>query len=367
MDFQIRESMDLWTRLKSDSRPLILYGMGDGADKIISALATIGREPDDFFASDDFVRGQSFHGKRVHRFSEITQKYRDFVILVAFASSLEDVMNRIFELDSQYEVYVPDVPVVPDGHLFDMQYVQAHNEEFKKAFALLADEESKRVFMDLIHFKISGKLQYLRQCFSLKSEAMCKILHSETYRRVLDLGAYNGDSIRELAGFSPQLAEVYAAEPDEKNFRKLCEYAKEEKRFEIIPLHVGAYFKRAVLAVSVGAGRGSRIGAGSKTAEMQMEPPDSMADGKIDFIKYDVEGAEKEALMGSIQTMRHSSPELLVSAYHRNEDLFALILQIHQMMPEYRFYLRKHPSIPAWDINLYCVFDAVPERLMEAK
>ena len=75
----------------------------------------------------------------------------------------------------------------------------------------------------------------------------------------------------------------------------------------------------------------------------------------VDYIKYDVEGAEKEALNGSAQTIASCHPRLLVSLYHRSEDLFALPLQIHTLHPSYRLYLRRYPYVPAWDLNLICV------------
>ena len=48
-----------------------MYGMGNGADKIIEVLDALGIEVADFFASDGFVRGHSFHGKKVLSFSEV--------------------------------------------------------------------------------------------------------------------------------------------------------------------------------------------------------------------------------------------------------------------------------------------------------
>ena len=73
------------------------------------------------------------------------------------------------------------------------------------------------------------------------------------------------------------------------------------------------------------------------------------------FIKYDVEGAEKEAILGSVKCMQNNETDLLVSLYHKSEDLFSLPLMLREMLPEHKFYLRKHPYIPAWDINLYIV------------
>ena len=73
------------------------------------------------------------------------------------------------------------------------------------------------------------------------------------------------------------------------------------------------------------------------------------------YIKYDVEGAEKEALLGSLETIKAHRPALLVSAYHRSEDIFELPLLLNTLEPSYKLYLRRYPYIPAWDLNLLAV------------
>ena len=92
-----------------------------------------------------------------------------------------------------------------------------------------------------------------------------------------------------------------------------------------------------------------------KWSEVKALPLDQVLDGaRVDYIKYDVEGSEREALDGSISTLVQHAPTLLVSLYHRSEDLFALPLHIRKITPHYKgFYLRRMAGIPAWDINLY--------------
>ena len=119
--------LDVWKVLKNTQKPVVVYGMGNGADKLISRLDEYGVEVSDFFASDGFVRGHSFHGKRVLSFSEIKEKYEDFVILVSFASKLKDVVEKIYSLKEQYELYVPDMPVVGniyfDSEFYNKNYI----------------------------------------------------------------------------------------------------------------------------------------------------------------------------------------------------------------------------------------------------
>ena len=66
---------DLWSHLQSTPKPIVMYGMGNGADKILAVLEKYNIEVADFFASDGFVRGHSFHGKKVLSFSQIKEKY----------------------------------------------------------------------------------------------------------------------------------------------------------------------------------------------------------------------------------------------------------------------------------------------------
>ena len=54
---------DIWTYLENTEKPIVVYGMGNGADKIIDRLTERNIKVADFFASDGFVRGHCFHGK----------------------------------------------------------------------------------------------------------------------------------------------------------------------------------------------------------------------------------------------------------------------------------------------------------------
>ena len=355
MGFEIKEKIDLWQRLCDCKKPIILYGMGDGADKIISVLESKNLSVSDFFASDEFVRGQSFHNKTVLRFSDITAKYSDFCVLVAFASSLPDVMRKIRDISKTCELYMPDVPVVPDGTLFDMQYVNDNFENLSTAYDLLGDEESRRVFDNLVNFKISGKIEYLDAIMSDEDDAFENILHPENYSVCADLGAYTGDSAKKLICRCKNISKIYAFEPDRKNFAKLEAFAKSVKTPKILPENIGAYSESCEEYISEGAGRGSRISKDRPKTLCKFDALDNVIKEDVDFIKYDVEGAEHRALVGARNTIRRCVPEMLISLYHRNEDLFDLILLVYKIMPWYKLYLRKHTSFPAWDINLYCV------------
>ncbi len=348
--------MDLWTYLASASKNIVIYGMGNGADKIISVCDSYGIEISDFFASDGFVRGQIFHGKRVMSFTEIKEKYGadNIIVLVAFASSLPDVMQAIAKVAEECETYIPDVPV-RGSNVFCDAFEKEHKEKIEKAYSLLSDERSKEVYRGVIEFRRSGKLDILTSTANDRAEVMSELLDFNRYRVAADIGAYNGDTAEELTKLCPHIERIIALEPDRRNFRKLATYAESEPR--VIPVNAAAWNENTTLIFDDSGNRNAGLDDGNsrRRAEVDAVALDTLLKEKVDYIKYDVEGAEKEAIEGTSETIRKYYPDLLISVYHRTEDLHELILQIHSIAPEYKLYLRRYPYIPAWDLNLFAI------------
>ena len=114
---------DMWEELRSESRPIVIYGMGNGADKLFDRLAKFNIKVSDVFASDGFVRGHSFRGFLVKSFSEIKATYGDFVILLSFASNRSEVIDMLAEINESYDMYVPDMPVAGVEEYFDKDFL----------------------------------------------------------------------------------------------------------------------------------------------------------------------------------------------------------------------------------------------------
>ncbi|MBR5090745.1 MAG: FkbM family methyltransferase, partial [Ruminiclostridium sp.] len=179
----------------------------------------------------------------------------------------------------------------------------------------------------------------------------------------VDLGAYNGDTVEEFLKYTGKhFNRIYALEPDRRSYSKLRRRLYYISSNLLITKNAAAWSSDTTLTFYNKAGRSSSLNATfseqnrGRGIETDAISVDSLLDGKpASLIKYDVEGSEREALMGSEQTIKQYKPRLIVSLYHRAGDLIELPLLIHELNPEYRFYLRHHPYVPAWDTNLYCV------------
>ncbi len=355
MNFQA--NVDLWHYLRETNKTVVLYGMGNGADKILDVCDRYGICVSDVFASDGFVRGHSYRGKEVLSYSAVKEKYgkENLIVLLSFASSLPDVLSLFDRVAAECELYAPDVPVCGDT-LFTKAFYEENQEQFRQVYDLFADEESRKIFECVVGYKLTGRIDLLRAVKSDKDKVMRDLLDSPAIHRYADLGAYNGDTVRELMRYAPHLEEVWAFEPDRRNFRKLSDFASGLTSPTVHTLHAAAWSEDGTLSVADSGNRNAGAFAKGKITEVSALALDGVLRGdRVDYIKYDVEGAEKEALLGSRQTILSCHPKLLVSVYHRSEDLFALPLQIHAMDPSYRFYLRRYPYVPAWDLNLICL------------
>ena len=337
--------------LKNTKKPILLYGMGNGADMIIKVLESYGITYEDTFASDGFVRGHSFHGKRVLSFSEAKEKYGDFVIIVTFAVHDDKTMNFISELSDKFELYAPTVSVV-DGGPFTYEFFKENEGNFEIAYDMLADEKSKEDFLNILRFKLSGDVKYLLKSHSDKMKLYEDVLPLSGNEVIVDLGAYDGDTIREfLTVTDGKYKKIIALEPDEKNFRKL--ERKTEKLTDIIRLNLGAWDKEETLYFAKKSGRNSRLE--ETGVPVNFNSVDNIVTDEVTFIKMDIEGAELKALEGAKNTVARYRPKLYVCAYHRNEDMFALPFKIKELYGGYKIYFRQHPYIPAWESNFYAI------------
>ena len=343
----------LWDKLAERDRPIVLYGTGNGADKLIAALHERGLAPDGVFASAGFVRRRAFAGMEVLSREEAETRFgRNMTVLIAFGSSLPAVMEQMRETAARYETYMPELPLF-GGALFDPGYYEAHRAQLGEARALLADDASRALFDDMIRFRLSGKLEYLS-----RTEAPEYIYRTFfgglPIRTAVDGGAFRGDSAAALLRTIPTLAAVYAAEPDPRTFRRLSEYASSSGGAVIpLPFALADAEGNAAFAASGSRGAGSAGSARrAHTESVSRTTIDRIAENvHIDLIKLDVEGDEARALSGAANTLRRDRPALAVSVYHRTEDLFALPLALREALRgDYTHHLRRAPCYPAWDL-----------------
>lgn len=340
-----------WEFFKHTPLPIVIYGTGNGADKVFEEFHRLGITVSAVGASDGFVRHRAFHGFTVKSISQLESEYGDFAVALAFASSIPEVIENIKNLSVRHRVIMPSVPVY-ESEIFNKDFLIKHLSSIERAYSYLTDSQSRKVFESIIRFQITGDLNCCFECESTKDEAFL-ILGLGENESFLDLGAYRGDTVEEFLHYSIGYKKIVAVEPDARTFKKLQSNCSHLKNFHAV--NSAVWSENCVLKFDGNKGRGAS--AKAYGIEIPAISVDYITEkyGKFTYINIDVEGAEKEMLEGAKDTLRKYKPKLCMALYHKSEDIFSLINQVKQINPDYRIYLRHHPHISFWDTNLYCI------------
>ncbi len=356
--FEVRE--DLWTYLSKTEKKIVMYGTGNGADKIIDVFVLKNIPLYGIFASDDFVRGQNFRGYSVKKYSDFCAELSDFIVVVSFATQREEVLKNIYSINKERELYAPDVPVFGNG-LFDLEFFNRNAEKFHSVYNMLSDELSKKTFINTIIFKLTGKIDFLTRCETSKEEIISVMRLNEGNLNYIDIGAYNGDTVEEYVERFGNNMKIFAFEPDKKNYGKMLERF-EKKNIDCVAYNRAAWDADEILKFYSRSGRAGSAEKGirsekfSEVMAVRVDETDEIAHEKIGFVKIDAEGSDLKVIGGLSKIIRHSKPCVKVAAYHRNEDYFCIPQAVAEINENFRLYMRHLRYVPAWDTDFIFVF-----------
>lgn len=336
--------MDLWTKLRQTQKPIVLYGMGDGGDKIINTLESYGIKASGVFSSDGFVRRKTFHGMPLMSYSEAKDCFGDMVVLLAFGTGIKEVLANIQRISREQELYVPDVPVAGNT-VFDTDFARANADRLRTVYNALATDSDRFTFESIIRYKLSGRAEYLYRCERTKDYAysLLGLGNEEVY---VDCGAFIGDTVEEFTGKVEGYSHIYAIEPDGRTYKKLTANTEGLKNISLINAAVSD--KTGSTTFFAAGSRGSRQkSVGVETATVSIDT--LLEGGTAGYIKMDVEGMEAEAIDGAKDTIRRHRPKMYLSCYHRSEDMFDIPLRVLSIRDDYKLHIVHHPCLPAWD------------------
>lgn len=348
---------DLWEYLASTNKKIVMYGTGNGADKIIDVLESKKIPLYGIFASDDFARERIFRGHNVRKYRDFCDECDDFIVIVSFATQRDEVLENIYKIATERELYAPDVPVFGSG-LFDMKYFSLHREELYSVYNKLVDDISRNTFVSTIAFKLTGKIRYLKECEVPENEVTELIKSNITCLNYVDIGAYTGDTVEKYTLTFGKDMILYAFEPDKKNYEKMLKRFY-DKEINCRCFNYAAWNKTEMLKFYSNSGRAGSADKNkrnNKYIELQAVKVDEYIDSKIGFIKIDAEGSDANVIEGLSSTIAKYTPCIKVAAYHRNEDYYNIPEVIDKINNNYKLYMRHLKYVPGWDTDFIFKF-----------
>lgn len=169
----------------------------------------------------------------------------------------------------------------------------------------------------------------------------------------VDAGCFDGLTVRNFIKWSGgKYREIISFEPDAICLEKCRAVLKDVENLTLE--NTGLWSSNGILSFHATGGSDSQIAKEGETRITTGMLDEIAGDRRITFIKMDIEGAEKEALIGARNIIRNQKPKLAVSIYHKKEDIWELPELLLEINPEYQFYLR-HYSLRDAETVLYAV------------
>jgi FkbM family methyltransferase len=357
-------------KILKKSREVVIYGAGNLGKKALRSLQSQGYKVKGFLDNNTSLHGKDVEGVLVSSIAEGWRLHGDAVgvVVAIYSGELQDTMSeRIAPLHEAgfsriahfgHLAWKHPAGLLPHYSL-DLPSNLIHKKvPILEGFSLFYDLTSLRHFVDHVEWRLNMDFCLLPRPVSQTIYFNKELLKENPNEFLIDGGAFTGDTLKSfLESFGHNgFYKALSFEPDPRNFKALQKTAASLKyknnQIEVYPYALGDAV--AKIQVESSGESSSRVGFGETTISCRMIDEFAGLGRPPTFIKLDIEGYELPALRGARRTISEHKPVLALSAYHKQDDLWELPLEIFEMQPEYDFRLVPHVS-DGWDLVLYAL------------
>lgn len=228
--------------------------------------------------------------------------------------------------------------------------IENNIEKINQVRQILTDDKSKKILDGYLNFVLSLDDSYFPPIDN-HPYFPSDIPRLNNPIRFIDCGGFNGDTIEDAIANGYELEKAISFEPDPLNFKLLAKNIKKYK--DIIAVPCGVYSETKILKFKNQNDMGSFIDDTGNMMIQCVSLDDMIPCFSPTFIKMDIEGSEKDALIGCETLLKTNKPNLAISVYHVSTHIYDIPLYLFQIYgTEYNYYLRRHSRTIA-DIVFY--------------
>ena len=340
--------------------PVFVFGTKGMAEDVYNCFSAANIDVAGF-VDNNRCANDTFLGKKIYSLNEI-EKYKDgCVVVIATVTYVYEIQKQLE--NSGFKNILPAYVLEfctglnfkqnPSIKNLAADYFE-HKTDYKTIRNLLCDDLSQKTFDAMVEFRKTFDIEVYQSVKQPLAKQYFEDFIPEVFRYeypFADCGGYSGDTALGFCSFTyNKYKKIYFIEADPATFEK----GKEETA----ALRDIEYFKAAVTDCEKQLNFSADFNTGSKVTEeglllVEGKALDSIVKEDRAFIKMDIEGAEKEAILGAKRLIKNGSL-LAVSAYHKAEDIRELPETIMNINPDYDFYLR-HYTDTVFETVLYAV------------
>ncbi|MDE6064362.1 MAG: FkbM family methyltransferase, partial [Lachnospiraceae bacterium] len=161
---------------------------------------------------------------------------------------------------------------------------------------------------------------------------------------LVDLGAYNGDSVQSFIDNFGVYKRIYCYEMTASSMEQLQKRLEGFDNIVYREVAVGN-LNGSVHMTDFGGQPSCNTVNAQGDKEIPMVKLDDDIREPVTFIKMDIEGSELEALEGAKRHIQEDKPKLAVCSYHNNHHIYEIPRLMRKYNPEYKLYMRYNGSL----------------------
>jgi FkbM family methyltransferase len=354
-EVRVREKNALATLLRERSNRVVLFGAGTLGRRARKLLQECGADVLAFSDNDTSRWGSTIDGCAVISPEEAASRYgKSAVFLVTIWNDhhwFGETHTQLTRLGcTSVSTYAPLFWRYGDSFMTLLllneppHQVYLAAESVLRAETLWFDEESLSNYRANIRWRALGEAHELPGRPTENTYFPRDLFSLNQADSVLDCGAFDGDTIRELLSRVPNIPAMHAVEADAISCDRLCKFVDTldpavRNRIHLLPCAIGK--ERGFLAFeSTGTLTSRASDSGTRVPVERID--DLFAETSLSLIKMDIEGAEYDALLGARGVLERDQPILAICVYHTQSDIWRIPLLVHEILPGHRLFLRSY-------------------------
>lgn len=326
-------------------KKIFIWGASIGGNQAFECLAKSGIPVEAYCDNDEQKWCGGYNGKQVISPESLRLQCNTESVVIIASYAYEDIYRQILKIGLKCKIYI--YLLYDPCHLKsgEKRYSEEERREIRALYTL---ETYTNGLVDLILEKgllntnsfgnIKEYLGYGGIDQYYYDDVADKIIGTESDMTLLDIGAYNGNSIKQMKEvFKEKISKIYAFEPSEENCIEIM-----KKKIENLTLYdfgLGSTNNYVNFSEKGPFFRASGKADGIPTKLCRLDDLNICMKGRS-ILKIDIEGMEIECLKGAKEFIIKNRPYIAVCVYHKEKDILDIPCYIKSLVPEYYFLLR---------------------------
>lgn len=334
---------DILVDMKMEELPLVIWGGGSMSYSVRKILKRNNIPISACWIDNpDIIE---LDGIPVMPIEEIIKKYG--TVNVVFGHSKYELADDVVKKEGINKCFCLINVCYEQWNHLSYEFVKKHAEDYFITYNLLEDELSKECMVAYLNCKITEDFRYLLPvCSETASYFENPFFKIGDEENLVDVGAYDGDTIREFLQVTNTYNKIHAIEPEHQSFLELKKYVEKQKMKDIELYQCGCWNSNTVLHFREDE-ESSRIEMCGKE-ELKVYKLDDLLQGQeASIIKINFLNGVCETLDGASYMIRYQKPKLIIMVGFDEWGLIKIPKKIKELNPNYKVALRYASAMPA--------------------